>query len=142
MGMSDSSTAFLRLANQVRSRVVEITPRELSRAKPLPVILDVREASEYAQGHIAGAKCLSRDTLEQEVRQLVPDFSTPLVVYCSRGERGALAAEDLLSMGYRNVRSLKGGLQNWLESGGQVETPERFRNPRRERAWWAAWAGY
>jgi len=134
--MSDSSTAFWRLANQARSRNAEITPRELSRAKPLPVIIDVRQADEYAQGHIAGAKPLSRDVLEEKVDQLVPDFSTPLVVYCSRGERGAMAADDLLRMGYRNVRSLKGGLQNWLESGGTVETSGQFENPRRERSWW------
>jgi sulfur-carrier protein adenylyltransferase/sulfurtransferase len=134
--MSDSSTGFLSFANQARSQIVEITPQELSRAKPLPVIIDVREADEYAQGHIAGAKLLSRGILEQKVDQLIPDFSTPLVVYCSRGERGPSAAEGLLSMGYQNVRSLKGGLQNWLESGGTVETSKQFQNPRRERSWW------
>jgi rhodanese-related sulfurtransferase len=131
--MSNGITAFARLAEQARSRIVEITPQELSRAKPLPVILDVREANEYAQGHIAGAKSLSRGILEQKVDQLIPDFSTPIVVYCSRGERGALAADNLLKMGYYNVRSLKGGLQNWLESGGMVETSRRFQNPHRER---------
>jgi hypothetical protein len=88
--MSDSSTAFLRLAGQMRSRILEITPQELSRARPLPVIIDVREADEYAQGHIAGAKLLSRGLLEQKAGQLIPGFSTPLGVYCSRGERGAL----------------------------------------------------
>jgi|GEM_PF-626175 len=134
--MSNSSTAFLRLADQASSQVMEITPRELSRAKPLPVIIDVREADEYAQGHIAGAKALSRRVLEQKVDQLIPDFSTPLVVYCCRGERGASAAEDLLKMGYQNVRSLKGGLQNWLESGGTVEISNGFQSTRRVRAWW------
>jgi rhodanese-related sulfurtransferase len=131
--MSDSSTAFLRLANKVRSQIVEITPQEFSRAKPSPVIIDVREADEYAQGHIAGAKALSRTILEQKVNQVIPDFSTPLVVYCCRGERGASAAEGLLRMGYQNVRSLKGGLQNWLESGGTVETSKGCQNTRRER---------
>jgi rhodanese-related sulfurtransferase len=140
--MSDNSTAFLRLVNQARSQIVEITPQELSRAKTLPVIIDVREADEYAQGHIAGAKPLSCGILEKKVDQLIPDFSTPLVVYCSRGERGALAAEGLLRMGYQNVRSLKGGLQNWLESGGTVETSKQFQSPRRERVWWPVRVGY
>ena len=75
-------------------------------------------------------------TLEAQVYQLVPDFSTPLVMYCSRGERGASAAEGLLRMGYQNVRSLRGGLQNWLESGGTVETSKRLQSPCRERGWW------
>jgi len=139
--MSDSTTAFLRLANQARSQIVEITPQELSRAKPLPMIIDVREADEYAQGHISGAKSLSRGILEQKGAQLIPDFSTPLVVYSSRGERGSLAAAGLLRMGYQNVRSLKGGLQNWLESGGTVETSKQYQNPRRERAWWPVRVG-
>ena len=134
--MSDSSTAFLRPANQARSRIVEINPQELSRAKPLPVIVDVREADEYARGHIAGATQLSRGILEQKVDRLIPDVSAPVVVYCCRGERGALAAESLLRVGYQNVRSLKGGLQHWLESGGTVETSKRFQSRCRERVWW------
>lgn len=96
----------------------------------------------FAEGHIAGAKPLSRGVLEQEIDELIPDFSTPLVVYCSRGERGTLAAEGLRRMGYRNVRSLKGGLQNWLESGGTVEkTSKQLQDPRRERGWWPVRAG-
>lgn len=135
--MSDSSTAPLGYADQAQSQIAEISPQELSRSKPLPVIIDVREADEYAQGHIAGAKLLSRGTLEQKADQLIPDFSTPLVVYCSRGERAPSVAEDLLRMGYQDVRSLKGGLQNWLESGGTVEISKQLQNPRRERAWWS-----
>lgn len=134
--MGDNSTVSLRLADEARSQVVEITPQELSRAKPLPVIIDVREADEYAQGHIAGAKALSRGVLEQKVDQLIPDFSTPLVVYCCRGERCVSAAEGLVKMGYQNVRSLKGGLQNWLESGGTVEIPNGFQSTPRVRTWW------
>jgi rhodanese-related sulfurtransferase len=136
--MSDSSTAFLRLAYQAQSQIKEIKPKEVFREKPLPVTIDVRETYEYARGCIAGALHLSRGVLEQKVAQAVPDFSTPIVVYCDRGERAALAAESLLKMGYQNVRSLKGGLQNWLESGGVVETPKPYCNPRRERPWWVA----
>jgi rhodanese-related sulfurtransferase len=60
---------------------------------------------------------------------VVPDFSTPIVVYYDRGERAVLAADNLLKMSYQNVRSLKGGLQNWLESGGVVEIPNRVWRP-------------
>jgi len=124
--MGNGSTAFTRLAEEARSQVVEITPHELSWADPSPVILDVREAYEYANGHIEGAQSLSRGILEQKVGQLIPDLSTPVVVYSSKGERGALAAANLLKMGYSNARSLKGGLLNWLQSGGMVETSRRF----------------
>lgn len=125
--MNESSTAFARLADQARQRIAEINPHELARAKPLPVIIDVRECEEYADGYVARAKHLSRGVLEQKIAEVVPDFSTPIVLYCDRGERAALAAENLIKMGYQYVRSLQGGLQNWLESGGELEISNRFR---------------
>jgi rhodanese-related sulfurtransferase len=125
--MNESSSAFARLADQARSRIEEISPRELARVKPSPVIIDVRESEEYADGFVARAKHLSRGVLEQKIADVVPDFSTPIVLYCDRGERAALAAENLLKMGYQYVRSLQGGLQNWLESGGELEFSNCFR---------------
>jgi rhodanese-related sulfurtransferase len=125
--MNNSSTAFARLADQARSRIEEISPHELARAKPLPVIIDVRESEEYADGYVSRARHLSRGVLEQRIAEVVPDFSTPIVLYCDRGERAALAAENLVKMGYQYVRSLQGGLQNWLESGGELEVSSRFR---------------
>jgi rhodanese-related sulfurtransferase len=130
--MNDSITAFARLADQARSRIKEISPIELSRAQPSPMIIDVRESHEYAEGYVAGAKHLSRGILEQKIGELVPNFSTPLVVYCDRGERAALVAENLLKMGYRNVRSLQGGLHKWLESGGELEISNRLRKTNRQ----------
>jgi rhodanese-related sulfurtransferase len=123
--MIESSTAFARLADQARRRIEEISPRDLARAKPLPVIIDVRESEEYADGYVARARHLSRGVLEQKIAEVVPDFSTPIVLYCDRGERAALAAENLIRMGYQYVRSLRGGLQNWLESGGELEISNR-----------------
>jgi sulfur-carrier protein adenylyltransferase/sulfurtransferase len=125
--MNESSTAFARLADQARCRIEEISPYELARSKPLPVIIDVRECEEYAEGYVTRAKHLSRGVLEQKIAQVVSDFSTPIVLYCDRGERAALAAESLMKMGYQCVRSLKGGVQNWLESGGELEISNRFR---------------
>jgi rhodanese-related sulfurtransferase len=129
--MNDTITAFARLADQARSRIEEISAPELSRAKPLPVIVDVRESDEYAEGHIADSIHLSRGVLEQKIGDFVPDFSTPVVVYCDRGKRGALVAENLVKMGYQNVRSLQGGLQSWLESGGELEITKRFQQRNR-----------
>jgi len=125
--MNESITAFARLADQARSRIKEISPDELARTKPLPVIIDVRESEEYAEGYIARAKHLSRGVLEQKIAKVVPDFCTPIVLYCDGGERAALAAENLIKMGYQHVRSLQGGLRNWLESGGELEISTRFR---------------
>ena len=74
--MNDSITAFARLADQARSRIEEISPKELSRVKPLPVIIDVRESDEYAKGYVAGAKHLSRGVLEQKFVKWSRTFPT------------------------------------------------------------------
>jgi phage shock protein E len=116
------SDAFVQLANDARSRIREITPEELAKFKQLPLIVDVREKDEFIKGHISGAKHLSRGILEQKVLEIAPDLSNPILVYCSGGNRGALAADSLQKMGYQNVFSLKGGLSGWLEAGGLVET--------------------
>jgi len=129
--MNDRITAFARLAERARNRIEEISPQELLRARPWPVIIDVREFHEYAEGYVASAKHLSRGVLEQKIEEVVPDFSASIVVYCDRGERAALAAENLVRMGYERVRSLQGGLQNWLESGGELEISNRFRKRNR-----------
>jgi hypothetical protein len=72
--MNESSTAFARLADQARRHIQEISPHELARAKPLPIIIDVREPEEYVDGYVARAKHLSRGVLEQKIAEMVPDF--------------------------------------------------------------------
>lgn len=110
-------------AGDARSRIREISPRELAKFKELPVIVDVREEIEFFSGHIQGAKNVRPDSLEETVSEIAPDRSSPILVYCAAGNRGALAADSLQKMGYLNVFSLKGGLSSWLEAGGLVETP-------------------
>ena len=107
--------------NDTPASVREITPRELARIRPLPVIIDIREEAEFMRGHIDGARQISRATLERRIREIAPDPTTPIVVYCAVGNRGSLAAEQLQRLGYRKAFSLKGGLQRWLEAGGMVE---------------------
>jgi rhodanese-related sulfurtransferase len=113
--------AFLRLVNDARSRIIEITPMELAKKRLRPLIIDVREEKEFLTGHIGGAKHISRGLLEERIGQVASDLTTQIVVYCTRGHRGALAADCLRKMGYQNVYSLKGGLQHWFEAGGMVE---------------------
>ena len=125
MNLGDDSNG---LAHDARSRICEITPRELARFRKLPLIVDVREQDEFLGGHINGARHISASLLKQKVCELVPDRSSPIVVYCAHGNRGALAVDTLQKMGYQNVFSLKGGLSGWFEAGGLVETPESNSN--------------
>jgi len=126
------SDPFITLANDARKRIREIAPQEIAKLKQSPVIIDVRENDEFAEGHISGARNVSRGVLERKVRNVVPDPLLPILLYCSCGSRSALAADNLQKIGYQNVYSLKGGLSAWLEAGGVVETRRTLGNSRED----------
>jgi phage shock protein E len=113
---------LLNPADDARSRIREISPRELGKFAEFPLIVDVREQDEFFSGHIKGAKNVSGDLSEMTVSEIAPDRTKPILVYCAAGNRGAMAADNLQKMGYLNVFSLRGGLSSWLEAGGLVET--------------------
>lgn len=105
------SETFLRLADEAKARIREISPTEAAEEiRKGAVPLDVREKDEYESGHLIGATHLGRGVLEMKIEELVPDKSTPIVCYCAGGNRGALAADTLQRMGYANVQSIQGGL--------------------------------
>ena len=93
------------------------------------VLIDIRDANEFAGGHIAGAVCSPRGMLEFNIHNLVETScgsgedaaDKPIVLYCGTGARSALAAQCLESMGYRNVRSMAGGINAWNEAGLPLE---------------------
>ncbi|MBI2962614.1 MAG: sulfurtransferase [Deltaproteobacteria bacterium] len=103
--------------------------RRLAAADPAPVLVDVREEWEFDLAHIGGSVHVCRGTLEMSIEQDYPDRDTPLLLYCSRGERSALAAATLLELGYRRVSSIDGGLHAWRESGLPVVVPAEQRGP-------------
>jgi sulfur dioxygenase len=82
------------------------------------VVVDVREESEYANGHIDNAIPLPRGVLEFKVDSIpgLADKSRAVVVYCRTGGRAALAAQTLQLLGYNNVLSIAGGFDAWQKS--------------------------
>lgn len=110
--MTDHSPAFLALVDDVRSRINEVHAREMPRLladDPRIRLIDVREHSEHAQGHVRGAQWLGKGIIERDIEQRHPDRDTPLYLYCGGGFRSVLAADNLQKMGYRNVWSVDGG---------------------------------
>ena len=109
---------FLRLADEARSRITEISALETAAAiKRGALVLDVREREEFLRGHIPNAAHLARGTLELEIEKRAPDSATEIVTYCGAGNRSALSTDNLQRMGYTNVKSLAGGLQAWIDAG-------------------------
>jgi rhodanese-related sulfurtransferase len=110
--MTDHSPAFLALVDDARTRIREVHAHRLPailREHPEIVLIDTREESEYAAGHVRGAVWLGKGVIERDIEALYPDRDTPLYLYCGGGYRSALAADNLQRMGYRNVYSVDGG---------------------------------
>ena len=89
------------------------------------VVIDVREADEYAAGHIPGALHASRGMLEFKL-SASPELSRrdlKVVLYCKTSGRAALAAASMKDMGYLNVTSIAGGFDAWIAAGQPVAKP-------------------
>ncbi len=92
----------------------EITPSTLAtelRGPEAPMLIDVREPGEGAIARIDGARLIPQGELTECLDELTSARS--LVLYCKSGERSRDAADLLLNLGFRNVRSLRGGIDAW-----------------------------
>ncbi len=121
--MADHSEGFLNLVQDAKKRIKEedyrATKKRIDAGEQFTLI-DTREDSEWARGHIPGAVHMSKGIIERDIEKAVPDKDAPLVLYCGGGFRSALAAENLQKMGYRNVISMDGGWRGWTEAGFPV----------------------
>jgi rhodanese-related sulfurtransferase len=122
----EHTPGFLKLVKDAKSRVEEVDFREIKRrldAREKIVLVDVREDSEWAQGHLPGATHLGKGVIERDVERFFPDKEDPLVLYCGGGYRSALAGDSLQKMGYTKVISMDGGWRAWVEAGYPTEKP-------------------
>ena len=78
-------------------------------------LIDTREESEFAAGHIDNAILLPRGVLEFKLNTIpeLADKTKAVLIYCRTGGRSALAAQTLQTLGYTNVLSLAGGFEGW-----------------------------
>ena len=76
------------------------------------IILDTRAQSEYDQGHIPGAIVIPHDEILEKAESILTDKDQLILVYCRSGRRSKLAAEDLVKLGYTNVKEF-GGIIDW-----------------------------
>jgi rhodanese-related sulfurtransferase len=117
------SPGFLRLVDDAKSRIREVSVDETRQKleSGSARVIDVREESEWAAGHIRGAVYLGRGVLERDIEQRVPNKNAELILYCGGGFRSALSADNLQKMGYTNVASMAGGWRQWKAEGGPIE---------------------
>ena len=77
------------------------------------VVLDVRTAEEFDEGHIAGAINISHDEIEDNIAKLGSYKDKLVIVHCRSGRRAASAEDDLLDNGFKNIRHLDGDMNGW-----------------------------
>jgi rhodanese-related sulfurtransferase len=111
---------FLAIVNDAKKRVKETDVPGVKRrmdAGEKMIVVDVREESEWANGHLPGAIHLGKGIIERDIEARVPDTSAKIILYCGGGFRSALSADNLQQMGYTNVESMDGGWKGWLAAG-------------------------
>ncbi len=111
------------IKSEIRETDTEAVKQIVDAGRTTPVLLDVREADEWAQGHIPGAIWIPRGFLESKIEDAVPDRSTPIIAYCAGGARSAFAAKSLQQLGYSDVQSMAGGFTAWKRSGLPWKAP-------------------
>ena len=114
------SNAFQKLVNDAKTRVRECNVQEVKKrldAGEKFYLVDTREESEWARGHLPGAIHLSKGIIERDIEQKIADHNAPIVLYCGGGFRSALAGDNIQKMGYTNVISMDGGWRGWTEAG-------------------------
>lgn len=122
--MAKHAPRFLKLVEDVMPRVREITVAEVHAKLESGAsfhLVDVREQSEWAQGHLPGAMHLGKGVIERDIEAQIPETGVEIVLYCGGGFRSALAADNLQKMGYTNVLSMAGGFRSWREAGLPLE---------------------
>ena len=116
---------FLAIVQDAKTRIAECQIADVKAkidAGEQFVLIDVREESEFAAGHLPGAEHIGKGVIERDIEVKHPETDTPIVLYCGGGYRSALAADALQKMGYTNVLSMDGGFRGWREEGLPVTT--------------------
>ena len=76
------------------------------------IIIDARTEAEYAEGHIHGAILIPEYEISEQAEAKLPDKDELILVYCRSGRRSKIAAEELVKLGYTNVKEF-GGIIDW-----------------------------
>ena len=115
---------FLKIVQDAKKRIRETNVREvktrMDRGEKI-CLVDVREESEWNNGHIPGAIHIGKGVIERDIETKIPDTNIEIILYCGGGYRSALVADNLQKMGYKNPVSMDGGWRGWNEAGFPVE---------------------
>ena len=121
----EHSPGFLRMVNEVRPRIKELTPEQAQERlvlNPKTILLDVREDHEWQKGHARHAIHLGKGILERDLEKTIPDARTEIIMYCGGGFRSALTADAAQKLGYTAVFSLMGGYKAMVQASWPIKS--------------------
>jgi len=104
------------LKNPYDSVRVTVLAKELAQPER-PLVVDVRSPELFADLHVPGAINIPQDELSKRVAELPDDRGAPIVMVCGIGRFSKYTTLYLKSLGYQNVRSMKGGVDEWVRKG-------------------------
>ena len=109
-GSQEDTAATKLTASDYKSRFVD--------TKTAHLLVDVRTAAEFADGHIKGARNIPVQELERKVRELPKD--KPIILYCRSGSRSGMALQILQTAGYTNIYNA-GSLDSLARQGLPIQ---------------------
>ena len=103
----------------LRPNAAEISPASatLMMNREDAVVVDVRETSEWAGGHIANARHIALTQIDKHLVEIEKFKQTPVIVCCASGNRSQSARDKLVKAGFEKVFNLAGGIGAWSEAG-------------------------
>jgi molybdopterin/thiamine biosynthesis adenylyltransferase/rhodanese-related sulfurtransferase len=125
-------STYRELLTRTRAEISEVDAKS-AKALDGALWVDVREIDEWEQGHLPGAVLVPRGNLESRIERIAPDKSQPVVLYCAVGARSAFSAKSLAELGYTDVHSLAGGIEDWKRDGLEIVMPRTLSPERRAR---------
>ena len=120
----EHSKGFLAVVEAARNSVNEITTEQAHERlanNSNTILIDVREDSEWENGHVKQAIHLSKGILERDIESVTPEKDLEIIMYCGGGYRSILTAEISQRMGYTNVHSLIGGYKAIKNANWELE---------------------
>lgn len=99
----------------MKNKYEQITPDEAKERMDTDedyIILDVRTEEEFAEGHIEGAVLIPDYEVAEKAESILSDKDQLILVYCRSGRRSKIASEELVNLGYTNVKEF-GGIIDW-----------------------------
>ena len=121
---------FFINAGTATQRISQQDFQKIMTMEEAPLLLDVRTAEEFAEGHVPEAMNISYDLLAGRLSELGDDKTQEIVVYCRSGRRAGVAETILQNAGFKNLKHLEGDMIGWEKSGLKIEKSPKLALPK------------